>query len=46
MFKLIVQRKLNELHLKVLILLRIIMTVSVTTASAEKNFSRLKLMKA
>jgi hypothetical protein len=41
----IVQRKLREGNPNVFILLRIIMSVPVTTASAERSFSRLKLIK-
>jgi hypothetical protein len=45
MFKLILQRKLSEVYPNVLIILRIIMTVPVTTPSAKRNFLRLKLIK-
>jgi hypothetical protein len=45
MFKFIVQRKLSEVYPDLFILLRIIMTVPVTTASAERSISRLKLIK-
>jgi hypothetical protein len=45
MFKFTVQRKLSEVYPDVFILLRIMMAVPVTTASAERSFSRLKLIK-
>jgi hypothetical protein len=45
MFKFIVQRKLSEVYPDLFILLKIIMTVPATTASAERGFSRLKLIK-
>jgi hypothetical protein len=44
-FKFTVQRKLSEVYPNVFILLRIIMTVPVTTASAERSIPRLKLIK-
>jgi hypothetical protein len=45
MFKFTVQRKLSEVYPNVFVPLRKIMTVPVTTSSAERRFSRLKLIK-
>jgi hypothetical protein len=45
MFKFIVQRKMSEVYPNIFVLLRIITTVPVTIASAERSFSRLKLIK-
>jgi hypothetical protein len=45
MFKFVVQQKLSEVRPNVFILLTIIMTAPVTTASAERSFSRMKLIK-
>jgi hypothetical protein len=44
-FKFIVQRELSEVYPNVFIQLRVMMNVPVTTASAERRFSGLKLIK-
>jgi hypothetical protein len=41
----IVQRKLSEVYANVFVLLRTVITVPIATASAERSFWRLKLIK-